>query len=122
MIDSCKNRVKDMLYYYVAALMNEGVNPRETILRELPGMIILAEDQVDYIRSELSELANIDEVFDMMIELCKVGDKESIGIIKDTLINMQQQLQKAKELEYGKEERKRNEDATTASNDGQTEQ
>ncbi len=90
--DSAKEGIKNMLYYYIEALVEEGVeDPKSFIAEEIGEMINLTCDQVKYINSELSDSVSLSDNVDMCIKLLislensKKLDLESIAIVRKTL-------------------------------------
>jgi uncharacterized protein YeeX (DUF496 family) len=97
-ISSSQKAVEDMLFYYYYSLVRSKCpDPKQVIATELPKMINLTEDQMNYIKinclQENKLLENLDSSIGLLssMEGSKVLDMESIRIVKGILTVMKEQ-------------------------------
>ena len=81
-----KQAVQNMLFYYLTELINEP-DPKQIIASEMGAMIDLSEDQLNYVKMQLStknkvidNLSSCIELLDHMITSNKI-DIESLNIV-----------------------------------------
>ena len=97
-VSSSKKAVEDMLFYYYYSLVKTNCSdPKKVIATEIPQMIKLTEDQMNYIKINSLQnnqlLENLDSSVGLLssIEESKVLDIESIQIVKGILMAMRDQ-------------------------------
>lgn len=97
-----KNGVQSMLYYYLTALMESGVqDPKQKIATDIASMIDLSEEQLAYVRTHLSDGVRFEEELFSSIKLLKGMeksgklDKEALQIVIAMLENGAKQLKEA---------------------------
>lgn len=86
------NAVVDMLFYHYYALIKQGVeDPKQVIATELPKLIGLSEEQIQYVKintlQENKLIENLDSSIKLLssIEESKSLDMDSIKIVKGIL-------------------------------------
>lgn len=91
-ITGAKQGVQNMLFYYISALMDNGVkDPKQHIATEIGQMIDLSEDQVLYVETHLRNdnklVDNLSSSIALLQNMEKTGklDLESIKIVKGVL-------------------------------------
>ena len=97
-ITGAKQGVQNMLFYYISALMDNGVkDPKQHIATEIGQMIDLSEDQVLYVESHIRNdnklIDNLSSSIALLDNMEKTGklDMESIKIVKGVLEIMHKQ-------------------------------
>ena len=87
-----KSVVTDMLFYYIYSLVKQGVeDPLQVLVTELPEMINISKEQLEYIKMNVLQkekfVENIDSSIKLLssIEESKTLDLESIKIVKGIL-------------------------------------
>lgn len=97
-ITGAKQGVQNMLFYYISALMDNGVkDPKQHIATEIGKMIDLSEDQVLYVESHIRNdnklVDNLSSSIALLQNMEKTSqfDIESIKIVKGVLEIMHKQ-------------------------------
>lgn len=97
-IASAKKAVSDMMFYYYYSLVQSGCeDPKKEIATELPKMIGLTEDQINYVKVNALQqntlIQNLDSSIGLLssIEESKSLDIESIAIVKGILSAIKEQ-------------------------------
>lgn len=92
-----KSAVVDMLFYHYYALIKAGeTDPKQIIATELPELINLSEEQIQYVKINTLQGNNLIENLDSSIGLLssieesKCLDMESIKIVKSILLIMKE--------------------------------
>lgn len=87
-----KNVVTDMLFYYIYSLVKQGVeDPLQVLVAELPEMINISKEQLEYIKINALQKGKLVENLDSSIKLLssieesKTLDLESIKIVNGIL-------------------------------------
>lgn len=93
-----KQGIQNMLFYYISALMDNGVkDPKQQIATEIGEMIDLSQDQVLYVESHIMNdnklVDNLSSSIALLEGMEKTGkiDLESIKIVKGVLEIMHKQ-------------------------------
>lgn len=91
-LQSAKSALRNMLFYYIAELIDQGVeDPRQKVATEIGDLINLSSEQVEYVYSTLSSSVSLKDNVDMCIKLLinientKKLDIESVTIVRKTL-------------------------------------
>jgi hypothetical protein len=105
------NAVVDMLFYHYYSLIKQGVeDPKQIIATELPELIGLSEEQIQYVKINTLQQNKLIENLDSSIELLssmeesKTLDMESIKIVKGILQIMKKNAEEPLQSVFGKEE------------------
>lgn len=95
--NKAKIAVVDMLFYYIYSLIKEGVaDPKQVLATELPEIIQLSEEQIQYVKINTLQgdklIENLDSSIGLLssMEESKVLDLDSIKIVKSILNIMKQ--------------------------------
>ena len=109
-VDSHKNAVVDMLFYYIYSLIAQGVeDPIQVVSTELPEMIHASMEQIEYIKMNILQDNKLVENFDSSIELLssmeesKSLDLESLKIVKGILEIMRDNAKTSLQKVFGDE-------------------
>ena len=95
-----KNSVQTMMFYYLSTLIGEVEDPKQYMATEMSQMIDLSEEQIQYVKMNISNdnkmLDNLSSSISLLenIEKTKELDLESITIVKNILTIMKEQCQK----------------------------
>lgn len=103
-LESAKSALRNMLFYYIAELIDQGVeDPRQRVATEIGELINLSSEQLEYIYSKLSSSVSLEDNVDMCIKLLiniektKKLDMESIIIVRKTLEIFEQLIVNSKD-------------------------
>ena len=95
-----KNSVQTMMFYYLSTLIGEVEDPKQYIATEMGKMIDLSEEQIQYVKMNISNdnkmLNNLSSAIALLenVEKTEKLDLESIGIVKNILKIMEEQCKK----------------------------
>lgn len=110
-MNSSKNAIIDMLFYYIHSLIKQGVkDPLQVVSTELPEMIHASIEQIEYIKMNTLQNNKLVENLDSSIELLssieesKTLDLESIKIVKGILKIMRDNANESLQKVFGDEE------------------
>lgn len=100
-ISGAKHGVQTMMFYYLSSLIGTVKDPKQHIATELGKMIDLSEEQIQYVKMNVSNdnkmLDNLSSSIALLENIEKTGklDLESIGIVKQILEIMKGQCETA---------------------------
>ena len=101
-VTGAKQGVQNMLFYYISALMDSGVQDvKQYIASEIGEMIDLSEEQVTYVKSHILNdnkvIDNLSSSIALLDNIEKTGklDLESIKIVKGILSIMETRYKEA---------------------------
>ena len=101
-VTGAKQGVQNMLFYYISALMDNGVQDvKQYIASEISSMIDLSEEQATYVKSHILNdnkvVDNLSSSIALLDNMEKTGklDLESIRIVKGILSIMEKQYKDA---------------------------
>lgn len=100
-VSGAKQSVQTMLFYYLSSIIGTVPDPKQYIATELGKMIDLSEEQIRYvqmnIKNESKMLDNLSSSVQLLESIEKTGklDLESINIVKQILLLMQEQCRTA---------------------------
>lgn len=110
-MNSIKNAVVDMLFYYIHSLIKEGVeDPLQVISTELPEMIHCSMEQIEYVKINALQgnklLENLDSSIGLLssMEESKSLDLESVKIVKGILEIMRENAKEPIMKVFGEED------------------
>ena len=97
-----ENALQSMLFYYITALIDNGVNdPKQYIATKICSMIDLAEDQSAYVKANIASRNKLLESLKSSMELLESMessgnlDMDSLKIVKGILSNVEEGLELA---------------------------
>ena len=80
-VESARKATIDMLFYMIAALVEDGdEDPKQTVATDLGKMISLSEDQVRFVLAHINDGSHYLKDIKDAISLIESGDKKSIDI------------------------------------------
>lgn len=80
-VESARKATTDMLFYMIAALVEDGdEDPKQTVATDLGKMISLSEDQVRFVLAHINDGSHYLKDIEDAISLIESGDKKSIDI------------------------------------------
>lgn len=101
-VTGAKQGVQNMLFYYISALMDSGVQDvKQYVASEISSMIDLSEEQATYVKSHILNdnkvVDNLSSSIALLDNMEKTGklDLESIRIVKGILNIMEKQYKDA---------------------------
>ena len=107
-MNSSKNAVVDMLFYYIHSLIKQGVeDPLQVVSTELPKLINASMEQIEYVKINTLQdnklIDNLDSSIGLLnsIEESKTLDLESIKIVKGILEIMRNDAKISLQKVYG---------------------
>ena len=98
-ITGAKHSVQTMMFYYLSSLIGSVEDPKQYIATELGKMIDLSEEQIQYVKMNVTNdnkmLDNLSSSIALLENMEKTGklDLESVGIVKQILEIMKQQCE-----------------------------
>ena len=99
-ISGAKNGLQTMLFYYLYSLIGNVEDPKQYIATEMGKMINLSEEQIQYVKMNVTNdnklLENLSSSICLLDNIEKTGklDIESIKIVKGILEIMKNQCEK----------------------------